>query len=214
FIRSFLMFVPQNKYRPFIASIYLALFLILLILVKTNSTIVTSFDKFVQNLLLPITNPTNTRIVEKITYLGGPRIAAILSIIVSLYMFIRHNFKAGIWSASTLVIGNLINILAKNLIQRPRPSDKLVAIGGYSFPSGHTFGTALFIFFVVFLIVPQIKDVTLRRILTFLGFLWILIIALTRVYLHVHYPTDTIASVLLVLFLWESSLIIWRRISD
>ena len=208
------MFVPQNKYRPFIASIYLALFLILLILVKTNSTIVTSFGKFVQNLLLPITNPTNTRIVEKITYLGGPRIAAILSIIVSLYMFIRHNFKAGIWSASTVVIGNLINILAKNLIQRPRPSDKLVAIGGYSFPSGHTFGTALFIFFVVFLIVPQIKDVTLRRILTFLGFLWILIIALTRVYLHVHYPTDTIASVLLVLFLWESSLIIWRRISD
>ena len=208
------MFVPQNKYRPFIASIYLVLFLILLILVKTNSTIVTSFDKFVQNLLLPITNPTNTRIVEKVTYLGGPRIAAILSIIVSLYMFIRHNFKAGIWSASTLVIGNLINILAKNLIQRPRPSDKLVAIGGYSFPSGHTFGTALFIFFVVFLIVPQIKDVTLRRILTFLGFLWILIIALTRVYLHVHYPTDTIASVLLVLFLWESSLIIWRRISD
>lgn len=208
------MFVPQNKYRPFIASIYLALFLILLILVKTNSTIVTSFDKFVQNLLLPITNPTNTRIVEKITYLGGPRIAAILSIIVSLYMFIRHNFKAGIWSASTLVIGNLINVLAKNLIQRPRPSDKLVAIGGYSFPSGYTFGTALFIFFVVFLIVPQIKDVTLRRILTFLGFLWILIIALTRVYLHVHYPTDTIASVLLVLFLWESSLIIWRRISD
>lgn len=208
------MFVPQNKYRPLIASIYLALFLILLILVKTNSTIVTSFDKFVQNLLLPITNPTNTRIVEKITYLGGPRIAAILSIIVSLYMFIRHNFKAGIWSASTLVIGNLINILAKNLIQRPRPSDKLVAIGGYSFPSGHTFGTALFIFFVVFLIVPQIKDVTLRRILTFLGFLWILIIALTRVYLHVHYPTDTIASILLVLFLWESSLIIWRRISD
>lgn len=208
------MFVPQNKYRSFIASIYLVLFLILLILVKTNSTIVTSFDKFVQNLLLPITNPTNTRIVEKITYLGGPRIAAILSIIVSLYMFIRHNFKAGIWSASTLVIGNLINILAKNLIQRPRPSDKLVAIGGYSFPSGHTFGTALFIFFVVFLIVPQIKDVTLRRILTFLGFLWILIIALTRVYLHVHYPTDTIASVLLVLFLWESSLIIWRRISD
>ena len=208
------MFVPQNKYRPFIASIYLALFLILLILVKTNSTIVTSFDKFVQNLLLPITNPTNTRIVEKITYLGGPRIAAILSIIVSLYMFIRHNFKAGIWSASTLVIGNLINVLAKNLIQRPRPSDKLVAIGGYSFPSGHTFGTALFIFFVVFLIVPQIKDVMLRRILTFLGFLWILIIALSRVYLHVHYPTDTIASVLLVLFLWESSLIIWRRISD
>lgn len=208
------MFVPQNKYRPFIASIYLALFLILLILVKTNSTIVTSFDKFVQNLLLPITNPTNTRIVEKITYLGSPRIAAILSIIVSLYMFIRHNFKAGIWSASTLVIGNLINVLAKNLIQRPRPSDKLVAIGGYSFPSGHTFGTALFIFFVVFLIVPQIKDVTLRRILTFLGFLWILIIALTRVYLHVHYPTDTIASILLVLFLWESSLIIWRRISD
>ena len=208
------MFVPQNKYRPFIASIYLVLFLILLTLVKTNSTIVTSFDKFVQNLLLPITNPTNTRIVEKITYLGGPIIAAILSIIVSLYMFIRHNFKAGIWSASTLVIGNLINILAKNLIQRPRPNDKLVAIGGYSFPSGHTFGTALFIFFVVFLIVPQIKDVILRRILTFLGFLWILIIALTRVYLHVHYPTDTIASVLLVLFLWESSLIIWRRISD
>ena len=208
------MFVPQNKYRPFIASIYLALFLILLILVKTNSTIVTSFDKFVQNLLLPITNPTNTRIVEKITYLGGPRIATILSIIVSLYMFIRHNFKAGIWSASTLVIGNLINVLAKNLIQRPRPSDKLVAIGGYSFPSGHTFGTALFIFFVVFLIVPQIKDVTLRRILTFLGFLWILIIALTRVYLHVHYPTDTIASILLVLFLWESSLIICRRMSE
>lgn len=64
--------LTYKKYRPLYATIYLVIFLILATLVKLKSPLITNFDTTIQKLLLPITTPYMTALVDKITFLGGP----------------------------------------------------------------------------------------------------------------------------------------------
>lgn len=200
--------ITPNKYRPLYATIYLILFLSLATLVKLKAPLIASFDTAVQKLLLPITNPTMTDFVDKLTFLGGPEMSLIYCLLLCLIVYLLHDVYNAIWALLTVVGCNLINWIVKNVVARPRPSDRLVEIGGYSFPSGHTFGTALFVLLVFVLFLPHLHNQGIKTLLHVLGVLWIIVIALTRIYLHVHYPTDTIASVLLVGFLFECSLML------
>ena len=93
--------------------------------------------------------------------------------------------------ALTFVLGNLI---LKNVVARPRPFTiateivlKIPQPGEYSFPSGHTMNsftaaTTLFLFYK--------KPGILALILAVL-------IAFSRMYLFVHYPTDILAGMIL-----------------
>lgn len=208
------MKISSNQKRPIYAGIFLILFFILAALVKTHNPIILEFDRLIQKLLVPITNTPVTKIVLGITFLGGPLMATIFSVIVIIYLYFRHNLSAAIWASLTLMISNLINYGIKILLQRPRPFDKLVEIHGFSFPSGHTFGTTIFVFFIIFLVAPTIQNIVFKKIIQILGWVWILLIALSRIYLHVHYPSDTLASVILASFLWMISLICWQKIFE
>jgi membrane-associated phospholipid phosphatase len=193
----------KNKAHMLKASCFLTGFLILAVLVHTNNVLVTNFDTAIQTLLKPLTNPTNTRIVEFITNLGGPVMATIFSLLVIICVYLKYSTRDAIWALVTLASGNLLVFLVKKLMQRPRPSDKLVAIGGFSFPSGHTFGTTIFILFIVYLLIVHFQSRNVRLSLTCLAAIWALLIALSRIYLHVHYPSDVLASFLLAGFTWQ-----------
>jgi len=85
--------------------------------------------------------------------------------------------------------------LIKFLVKRLRPSDPLLhAVNGFSFPSGHSFCS--FTFFGILMYIVW-KDLKLNKagkwILTSLLFFIAFTIALSRVYLHVHYASDVLA---------------------
>lgn len=200
--------LTENKNRPIYATVYLIAFLILAVLVKLNSPLITSFDKGVQELLWPLVSPGMTKFVNFLTFLGGPMMSFIYCIIICVVVYFSHDIYNATWAFLTVVCCNLINWVVKNIMARPRPSDRFVAEHGFSFPSGHTFGTALFVLLLFYLYLPHLHSQAAKNIIHILGTLWIIVIALTRIYLHVHYPTDTIASVLLVGFLFESSLML------
>lgn len=207
-----MLHIKTKKYRPFLASICFVIFVSLAFLVKTKATLITQIDSTIQKALMPYTTPPMTSFVEKLTFLGGPEMAFVFSLLLCLFIYLKHDLTDATWALVTAIICNLINYLFKHLVARPRPSDKLVAIGGYSFPSGHTFGTALFVFLALHFLLPHLKRISVKILWIFLGGFWILVIALTRIYLHVHYPTDTMASFFLVSFLFESSLMLYATI--
>lgn len=207
-----MLHIKTKKYRPFLASICFVIFISLAFLVKTKATLITQIDSTIQKALMPYTTPPMTSFVEKLTFLGGPEMAFVFSLLLCLFIYLKHDLTDATWALVTAIICNLINYLVKHLVARPRPSDKLVAIGGYSFPSGHTFGTALFVFLALHFLLPHLKRISVKILWIFLGGFWILVIALTRIYLHVHYPTDTMASFFLVSFLFESSLMLYATI--
>ena len=86
----------------------------------------------------------------------------------------------------------LIDII-KNFICRERPC----AHSGYSFPSGHTTITMVFYGIIIYLIMKYTRSQFWRIALSvFFGFM-IFMVALSRLWLGVHFPTDVIAGLFL-----------------
>ncbi len=109
-------------------------------------------------------------------------------------MFFQKTRKAGISVAFALILGFLIgNMTIKPLVARIRPYELaqasllVSAPTDYSFPSGHTlasFGSAFAIF------------MNYRKVGVY-AIILASIIAFSRLYLYVHYPTDILVSVIL-----------------
>lgn len=138
------------------------------------------------------------RLMPLITALGNGGIFWILLSVV--FMLIPRYRKAGFSMAVALLMGLLIcNLTLKPLVARIRPYDYQLQNFGksiplliatphdYSFPSGHTI--ASFEAAVALLI----RD----RKLGIVAMVLAVLIAFSRLYLYVHYPTDVLASVAL-----------------
>ena len=140
------------------------------------------------------TNPFLDFIMPFITHLGSS--GAIWIIICIILLALKKSRRTGITLAISLILCLLIcNILLKPLIARPRPYDINTVVEimvtkptDFSFPSGHT--TASFAAAVSMLLCKKKQLGTISLILAFL-------IAFSRLYLYVHFPSDVIFGMLL-----------------
>ena len=127
-----------------------------------------------------------------ITHLGDAGIFWILLTIVLLIP--KKTRKAGLCMAIALILDLLItNCLLKNLVARTRPYDVanftdliVKKPKDYSFPSGHTAAsfaavTALFM--------------SRKKLLGAISCVIAILIAFSRMYLYVHFPTDIIGGI-------------------
>ncbi|MDF7810374.1 phosphatase PAP2 family protein [Hymenobacter sp. YC55] len=105
---------------------------------------------------------------------------------------------------------SLFNQLLKTHYHRTRPSSALFFQQGLSFPSGHAMiGMALY-GCLAWLLWRHRHHPAWAVLLV----LWAVVIGLTRVYLHVHYPTDVLAGFaagVLWLILLRTALRLWWR---
>ena len=161
---------------------------------------------FAENFDLPVldwiaanlTNPILDKVMPIITAFGNGGIFWIVFALV--LMFIPKYHKAGFSMGAALLMGVVLcNLILKPLVGRIRPFDYQLEHFGvtiqlliatphdYSFPSGHTIAsfeaaTALLIH---------------DRKLGIPAMVLAALVAFSRLYLYVHYPTDVIASILL-----------------
>lgn len=120
-----------------------------------------------------------------------------------------------IWGVATALVGWNIGLDVKLLVQRARPvvEDPISQAPGYSFPSGHVFNVTMAMACVLVMVWPLLRrrPPALRRSLVALAALVTVLTALDRIYLGVHYPSDTIAGALLALALTYSSWVGYRH---
>lgn len=132
-------------------------------------------------------------LMPKITFLGNGGLIWIIIAVVM--MFLEKYRKAGIVICTGLSVGFIIgNAFLKNLIARERPCwiNETVNIliympRDYSFPSGHTLSS----FIAATIIMHYDKRMGIA------SYVFAVLIAFSRLYLYVHFPTDVIAGVLL-----------------
>lgn len=155
-----------------------------------------SFDNAILDFLQSIHFPLLNKLMVFVTTLGN---GGMLWIILTLAMlFFKKTRKAGIASAIALVFSLIIcNLTLKELVERARPMfqefaeyEKLIKTpSDWSFPSGHTtsaFASALAASYILRNKPFTIASVTLAAVIAF-----------SRLYLYVHFPTDVIAGVII-----------------
>jgi undecaprenyl-diphosphatase len=109
------------------------------------------------------------------------------------FLFIKNKkWALGVAAVSLSSLG-LMSLL-KNLIQRQRPAEPIVdGITNFSFPSGHAFMSVAFYGLLAWWMATIIKNKRLRIIVIVFLLLLILLISFSRIYLRVHYATDSLA---------------------
>ena len=132
-----------------------------------------------------------TPIAKFITHFGG---AIVLIFLATILFIIIKNKRIGICRYLNLFFVTVLNLILKNIVQRPRPTEyRLINESGYSFPSGHSMASAAFYGFLIYLIYKKIENRKLKIILMTILSLLILLIGVSRIYLGVHYTSDVFA---------------------
>ena len=97
----------------------------------------------------------------------------------------------------TLFGGDVLGTIVKHVIKRDRPAQHPVSDTGYSFPSGHVLGFFLIAAIISLVVVPLIRSGATRVIIQLVLIFAVVLVAISRVYLQAHYPSDTFGAMLL-----------------
>lgn len=202
----------KNKVnRIYLSLTYLMIFLVLEILVVTKNSFLLDFDVKIQNIISPMVTASRTSFFSIFTYLGSPATTIVVITLISIVLYFKGRKVDGIWCMTTLFIGDGIAFIIKELVRRPRPTDKVVPDAGFSFPSGHVFGTTLLILIVIYLLLPYIKNQETQFVLTIILIIWLMLVMFSRLYLRGHFASDILGSVLLASAWWEGSQMLYVR---
>lgn len=170
-----------------------------------------AFDTAFLEYLQSFASPGLTVFFEVVSFLGGDGLNVLLVLVVG-FLLVRRRWGAAVGLFLATGGAHLLNSLLKDAFQRPRPApvETWIAAQHFSFPSGHAMIGAAFYVFLGYLAWRLLQGVP--RIAATAGFLaLIVLIALSRVYLGVHYLTDVVAGVLAG-FVWADSVIIAGRL--
>ena len=135
-----------------------------------------------------------TPVAKTITWFGS---ATCLILLCFLILVFNKNKKINIAIIFNSGICTILNLMLKNILQRPRPTEyRIIDERGYSFPSGHSMISMAFYGLLIYLIYKNIKNKSLKWILIILLSILILFIGISRIYLGVHYVSDVLGGFL------------------
>jgi undecaprenyl-diphosphatase len=131
-----------------------------------------------------------------ITRLGDFHSQLAVAALLCLLLLLARQWRALLFSGGALLATALANGALKALLARQRPEVLLEPLNSFSLPSGHS--SAAFAFFLVLgVLAGRGQPARLRLAWLLLASLPAMTIALSRVYLGVHWPSDIIAGALL-----------------
>ena len=145
-------------------------------------------DTKILQFMVEHTNKNTTVVMNIITFfgtIGGVTLILILMILIS------HFQKEMLLYSGLVLFTYLINGFMKNIVMRPRPNvTHLTFADGYSFVSGHSSISIVLSVTLISFFVPKIKKTVLRNCITVFLCILPFCIAISRMYLRVHYFTD------------------------
>lgn len=171
-----------------------------------------NFDEGLMGVAQDMRSASMEPVVVLITRLGDYSIQVAAGVLLTALLLLARQWRSALFAGSALLGTALANGALKQLFARARPDILLEPLSSYSFPSGHS--SAAFAFFLVLGVLAGRGQPPRWRVT------WLLLaaipaacIALSRVYLGVHWPSDVIGGALLAACACAISLLLaqWRE---
>ena len=167
-----------------------------LALTTNNGTGLAPHDQSVTTWAADGRHPALTAIMQVFTALGSTAGLTILTSICAVLLFMRgHRVRALVLTA-TMVGSSLLTVVLKELFGRSRPStDTLLgpSASTASFPSGHSFNTAVFAGLLAGMALMSTASILYRLLAIMAAVGATLMVGASRIYLGYHWMTDVLA---------------------
>ncbi len=178
------------------ATIFLILYAAWAILVASENQFIHEFDRTVINIICN-NNPILIKFATVFTNLGNTNVIMVETILLVIVLALFKKFAYAFFTAGTMIAANGYNWIIKHAIARHRPfTHHLVAAHGYSFPSGHSVGSATLFGILIVLTILLIKNKAAKTVLCIVWACFPILIGYTRIFSHVHYPSDVLGGFL------------------
>lgn len=167
---------------------------ILAILIRLRATY--DIDLAATKALQRFENPWATRVAKWATWMGNSLTVILLCLgVAAICAYGKQGEVAVLAPFSLLALP--INAIVKNLVDRKRPGEEEAKIHpgprwGFSYPSGHSMGSAAFYGFLAFLCWILVPEFPLRVTLTAAFAFLPLLVGVSRVYLGAHWLSDVV----------------------
>jgi undecaprenyl-diphosphatase len=140
--------------------------------------------------------PGFTRAMLFVTHWNGIAGSSVMGALLALWFWRRRAYD---WLIVCLVAvpgGMLLNAALKHAFRRARPSfdDPLLSLVTYSFPSGHTAAATVFYGLLACYLVRRAYAWQARVLAVIGAVAMVMLVALSRMYLGVHYLSDVLAA--------------------
>lgn len=185
----------MNKKFNITGISFLILYVLIAISVITASGWVGVLDLYFIEAMQSKVTDSGASAVALLTDIGGTEGIVILTLLVTVSLFIKKMYVAGFWFGMTVLISpGILVYLMKLLIDRDRPEYlKLAAETSQSFPSGHSTASTVFFGLSGVILILLARRLWKRIIIAVMTLTIILFVMASRIYLGVHFPTDVLA---------------------
>ncbi|MFC0470718.1 phosphatase PAP2 family protein [Halalkalibacter kiskunsagensis] len=193
--------VQANVKQIIIGLSCLMLFFAISILSIQNQLIV--MDQSIISFLFEKSSSFLVSVMEGITKIGSGESIIVLTALIGSYLLFKK-----MWGFATLLViltfgGFALNFFLKVLFQRERPGEMSVIevfgysleLASYSFPSGHTMRSVILFSFLILLCYRFVKSPLKMITISSLFIVMIISVALSRIIVGAHFPSDIFAAI-------------------
>lgn len=192
---------PKKKAKWITLRLILALalfFITIFVFVAIADEIVleheSNFDQAISNYIHSWVSPATTQLMKTITFFGSSSFLFPAYIILILLYILRKKSMLALDITMIGLSSTGILFLFKDIFKRHRPLDPLISnVTGFSFPSGHSFSSFTFFGLLIYIVWRTEIKKYWKIIIAILLTAFAAMIAFSRVYLRVHFPSDVVA---------------------
>ena len=186
----------RTKFSGLPLTIFVVLFCYLLIIFAgiaeqiAELGFVSNLDEKVLNLAVHYYHPHFANWIVWFTSLGGEIVVPMVALVTVLILWYRGKKGFAYAFIFTGAFAEIFNLAGKEFFHRIRPAVELVNETSYSFPSGHSTLSLAVYGFIAYIVLRLAKKESTKSWSTIALGLFIFFIALSRLYLRVHYFSD------------------------
>ena len=156
---------------------------------------VSAMDRAIIAAVPRIRTPWLTVAAVDVTALGSITLVTFFTAFVLVLLLLVRDRLGALQLAAASIGAAILTVVIKNSIERIRPDEvpRLIAVSGFSYPSGHSVSSSAVYLTIAILAGRYVSHQGARAAICATVPIILLMVAASRVYLGVHYATDAIS---------------------